>query len=919
MPAPKNLRSTDEERIPPLLALAADYEIVRELGRGGTAVVYLARVRETGEDVAIKLIHARYAEDAEAVARFSREARFIAQLDHPNVVRVHSVLDLGEGGIALVMAHVPGRTLKQLIHESGPLAPARAERIMRDMAGALGAAHARGIVHRDVKPENIFIDDDGRALLADFGVARSMSAEAQQLTMHGVAIGTPTYMAPEQIDGGELDGRGDIYSLGLVAWEMLSGRRPWDGEALYSVLYHQKHGRLPAIQELRPDVPAHLVEAIEGAIEKERESRWQTTDELIAALDGNPPERRAPVGAPVGTDTLRFVRPAALPVPLAATPPVPFHPAAAPETLSTFTFTPELFEAANAPPGRSRRFLVAGALASLLALILIVTAVQAWSGSARRPQAEQMTASADPPAGSANAGTQGVSQGDVLGAAVPSGGAASAPMGSDAAPMAGLPAGSTARASTGPGSGATGADGPLGVDMGRTLAIPPREPGAIPPAGVPRAPRIGPAMQRALATTPDAAPTGRTTVTTPPVQPPDAAPSRAPVGPAMQRVLAPLPGSAPSTAGTTTPESAASASPAAAGRTRTRIVTGGRHTCLLSADGRGYCWGSNDRGQLGTGTAGRASTPALIASTQRFASVAPGLSHSCALDAQGSAWCWGENGHGQLGERTTTSRDTPTRVAGDHEFRSIVAGAAHSCGLDVNGVAWCWGANGAGQLGDGEAQDRAVPVAVKANRRFISLHTGWNFTCALDADRRATCWGDDAAGQLGDGGSTNRRTPVSVQGRLSFAALSAGNSHACGITTGGETYCWGGNAGGQLGDGSATNRPAPVRVASETPFTSVTTGAVHSCALTSDGDALCWGRNTYGQLGDGGTQDRSAPVRVAGGHVFSSIRAFGSHTCGATASGEAFCWGYNLDGQLGDGTRTHRTRPVYVERPTTGR
>src|SRR5882757_6344853 len=128
------------------------------------------------------------------------------------------------------MAHVPGHTLKQLIAQEGPLSPAGAERVLRDVAGALGAAHALGIVHRDVKPENIFIDGDGRALLADFGVARSMSAETQQLTMHGVAIGTPTYMAPEQIDGAELDGRGDIYSLGLLTWEMLSGRRPWEGE-----------------------------------------------------------------------------------------------------------------------------------------------------------------------------------------------------------------------------------------------------------------------------------------------------------------------------------------------------------------------------------------------------------------------------------------------------------------------------------------------------------------------------------------------------------------------------------------------------------------------------------------------------------------------------------------------------------------
>jgi serine/threonine protein kinase len=223
---------------------------------------------------------------------------------------VQSVLDLGDAGIGLVMAHMTGRTLDQFIRDEGRLSPERAEAILRDVAHALDAAHTMGIVHRDVKPGNIFIEPDGRALLADFGLARSMTGETQ-LTMTGVAIGTPTYMAPEQIDGVELDGRGDIYSLGLVAWEMLSGTRPWAGESLYAVLYHQKHEYLPDLRELRPDVPDRLAGIIARSIEKEPAARWQSIPELLAALDDSSRIWPGPRVRPTNTDTVRFVRPAA--------------------------------------------------------------------------------------------------------------------------------------------------------------------------------------------------------------------------------------------------------------------------------------------------------------------------------------------------------------------------------------------------------------------------------------------------------------------------------------------------------------------------------------------------------------------------------------------------------------------------------
>ena len=328
---------TSERVSPGLSALEPSYEIIREIGHGGTSVVYLARERATDAEVAIKLIRSKYLGDEEAMGRFAREARFLERLVHPNIVRVRDVLELGDAGLAIVMAHVPGRTLKELIREDGRLAPDRAERFTRDIARALGAAHAMGIVHRDVKPENVFVDPEDRPLLADFGLARSMTGDSQ-LTMAGVAIGTPAYMAPEQIEGASLDARGDIYSLGLVAWEMLTGHRPWEGESLYAILYRQRYEQLPDVRDLRDDVPDSLGDAIAVAIEKNPAMRWQSAAQMIEALDGAIIPRRTTRRPPLSADTVRFTRPvggvprADPPVaaePPAARPPMPL-PAIAP-------------------------------------------------------------------------------------------------------------------------------------------------------------------------------------------------------------------------------------------------------------------------------------------------------------------------------------------------------------------------------------------------------------------------------------------------------------------------------------------------------------------------------------------------------------------------------------------------------------
>ena len=301
-----------------LRELDAEYQILGELGRGGTSVVYRARERELGREVAIKVVRATHVDDKEVAARLAREARLVAALRHPNIVPLLGVRRLSDG-LALIMQYVPGRTLRRAIREQGRMPIALVEHVLRQLAGALDYAHKRhGIVHRDIKPENIYLDEDlGHVLLADFGIARSTESEST-LTLAGTALGTPAYMSPEQIDGDRLDGRSDLYSLGLVAYEMLTGRQPWAGQNLYTIIYKQKHEELPHISEFRTDVPHYLLNALDSLLRKSAAERCADGVQLLALLSGAAP---APINFAasgpaqpvevVGEDlpTLRYQRP----------------------------------------------------------------------------------------------------------------------------------------------------------------------------------------------------------------------------------------------------------------------------------------------------------------------------------------------------------------------------------------------------------------------------------------------------------------------------------------------------------------------------------------------------------------------------------------------------------------------------------
>jgi serine/threonine-protein kinase len=267
-------------------ALGPQYRLVRELGRGGMGVVYLATDTALDRTVAIKVVHPELATHPSISRRFLAEARTIARLRHPNVVAVHTAGTAGDL-LYYVMDEIEGESLRQRLTRDGRLEPAEVARITEDLASALDAAARAGVVHRDVKPENVLIENgSGRALLADFGIARAVAGDAAGTsTGQGVAVGTPNYMSPEQAAGEEVDGRSDLYALGIVAYEMLTGRPPFTGASRVVVSKHIAE-RPASVGKVRSGISPQLAGAVMRALEKQPSARWQTGEEFRQALAG---------------------------------------------------------------------------------------------------------------------------------------------------------------------------------------------------------------------------------------------------------------------------------------------------------------------------------------------------------------------------------------------------------------------------------------------------------------------------------------------------------------------------------------------------------------------------------------------------------------------------------------------------------
>jgi serine/threonine-protein kinase len=292
-------------------ALEPQYRLERELGRGGMAVVFEATDCTLDRRVAVKVVHPELAAHATISQRFLAEARMLARIRHPNIVTVHHAGRAGELPY-YVMDEVVGESLRQRLNREGPLPIDVARAVTADLAAALDAAGRAGFVHRDVKPENVLLDAaSGRALLADFGIARGSDGQSSVGTGEGIAVGTPTYMSPEQAAGEAVDPRSDLYALGVVAYEALAGQPPFSGPSRVVVSRHISDRPAP-IERLRPDTPPPLADAVMRALEKQPEDRWQTGEEFRQALLADRPPRRRRRPSLLAVSVLAIVLAAAL-------------------------------------------------------------------------------------------------------------------------------------------------------------------------------------------------------------------------------------------------------------------------------------------------------------------------------------------------------------------------------------------------------------------------------------------------------------------------------------------------------------------------------------------------------------------------------------------------------------------------------
>jgi len=756
--------------------IGGKYRVVRVIGQGGMGRVYegLQQLGGKNRKVAIKTLHPHIPQDSHVEARFVRECGIIANLEHPNTIQLFDFGRAPNGSLFMVMEFVSGNPICEILKQNGPMPPDRVARIIRQVCGSLAEAHQKGIIHRDLKPDNIILTthagETDFAKVLDFGIAAHTAtsnnadppqSSAQRLTQEGKILGTPPYMSPEQFTGEQLDNRSDIYTIGVLAYEMLTGKLPFSANTPWE--WATKHVNESPIPFDTRDVlntgliPQTMKHAIMRALEKNRDNRHPNALAFYNDFAGptlRKSDPRASLSEIEAADTvpLDFGALAAMHGPAHQPPNDLAH---APTASLDDQILPRKPNTTTSIESKSKPQLIAivSAIAALLAAATFVI-VRQYVSSKPEPQITTGAKFTCVVAGSGSVKCWGVNEMGQLGNG--SYEAGTLPATSKAGPIfTKLASGLTHTcALTYKGSvkcWGRNSNGQLGdgtiTNRNYPTQIPELESGVVSIAA-------GDYHSCAITDAGTALCWGRNI---------------------WQQL-------GDNSIGDKTSPS----TPVALNSKATAITAGRDHTCALTSQGAVMCWGDNSRGQLGNTTNTLENTPTKAHNANQCDPNTKNKDINCA--------------------------NSPIVPSGlDSGVLSISAREYRTCALTSNGEVKCWGYNNTFGLGGPSPDETATTPVTVLSEGIVAISVGTKHSCAITSKGAVLCWGSNEFGQLGDGTKSDRRTPTAVSGLESgTATVSAGYDHTCAITVAGRTMCWGRNDHGQLGDGAKTDRLRPV-------------------------------------------------------------------------------------------------------------